>query len=60
MKDYRKNSVLAHILWEKKQDTKRDFFHNLMQLQKQTMQRKIELLVSKNGRNKSESPQVIH
>ena len=34
MKHYRKNSVLAHMLWQKKQETRRDFFNNLLRLQR--------------------------
>ncbi len=60
MKLCRKNSVLAHMLWEKKQETKLDFFSNLLKLQKETMQRKVEVMVQLKTKEKCDNSHIIH
>ena len=60
MKHYRKNSVLAHMLWQKKQETRRDFFNNLLRLQKETVQRKIEVMEKIDIKRKCDDSHIIH
>ena len=48
------------MLWEKKQETKLDFFSNLLKLQKETMQRKVEVMVQLKTKEKCDNSHIIH
>ena len=60
MKLYRKKFCTCTYVVGKKQETKLDFFSNLLKLQKETMQRKVEVMVQLKTKEKCDNSHIIH
>ena len=60
MRPNKRELILAQIAWEKKEETKVDFFQNLLRLQKETTKKKLEALVNSNLKRNSENAHIIH